>query len=153
MNHLKRTCEYSVVVLIFITLVSCASQKERHLRKNISKVLELGHFEDHFTGIMLFDPVSNDTLLALNSDRYFTPASNTKIFTLYSALKILPEQLPALSYVIQNDTLYFQGTGDAAALHPFFKDSTAALFLKRYPNIAYVPGNFQDDKFGPGWAW
>jgi len=153
LSHLKRTFEYSVKVLIFIILVGCASQKERHLRKNVNKVMELGHFDDHFTGMMLFDPVSEDTLLSLKSDHYFTPASNTKIFTLYSALKLLPAQLPALAYAIQNDTVYFQGTGDATTLHPYFKDSTAALFLKRIPNIAYVPGNFQDDKFGPGWAW
>lgn len=43
--------------------------------------------------------------------------------------------------------------GDGTQLHPYFQDSTAIQFLKGYPHLAFYPANFQEDKFGPGWAW
>ncbi|MGB7394443.1 MAG: D-alanyl-D-alanine carboxypeptidase, partial [Pricia sp.] len=92
-------------------------------------------------------------LYAQNSARYFTPASNTKIFTLFTALQFLPDKVPALKYLSQNDTLYVQGTGDPSFLHPFLKDSTALKFLRQYQNITLHLNNFQEDRFGPGWSW
>ena len=44
-------------------------------------------------------------------------------------------------------------TGDPTGLHPYFRDSTAISFLKQQDSIVLFLKNFDDDKYGPGWAW
>jgi len=141
------------IFLITISLASCSSSRNRKFEKNVSQVLDLHGFQDHFTGIMVYASESEDTLLAINHKKHFTPASNTKIFTLYSALKILGDSVPSLKYIIKGDTLFFEGTGYPANLHPHFQDSTLVDFLDQYETLVYTPGNFSEGRFGPGWAW
>lgn len=131
--------------------MACASGKK--LDKTITGTLNIESFRNHFTGILVYDPSSGDTLYRHNSDKYFTPASNTKIFTLYTSLLLLPKQIPALKYCNVNDTLFIEGTGDPSLLHPYLSDSSVTHFLKGFKNISLNQNNFTDGKFGPGWAW
>ncbi|MGB5377123.1 D-alanyl-D-alanine carboxypeptidase [Muriicola sp.] len=117
------------------------------------EALRMDSFDDHFTGLLIYNPQNADTLLSVNSDKYFTPASNTKVFTLYTALKILQDSIPALKYVTKQDTIYFSGTGDPSALHPHFQDISSIQFIKRFKTLKYVTGSYDEDRFGPGWAW
>lgn len=123
------------------------------MAKEIDTNLNANHYGHQFTGFLLIDPITNDTIYKRNSTKYFTPASNTKIFTLYASLKLLPERIPTLRFIRKADSLYVQGTGDPSVLHPHFRDSTAIQFLSEYDNIALSLDNFYDDKFGPGWSW
>jgi D-alanyl-D-alanine carboxypeptidase/D-alanyl-D-alanine-endopeptidase (penicillin-binding protein 4) len=102
---------------------------------------------------MVYDPQTGDTLYDQNSQKYFTPASNTKIFTLYTALELLPERVPALRYLSQNDTLYIEGTGNPSTLHPYLKDSVPITLLGNASHVALYYNNFKDSPYGPGWAW
>ena len=148
---LKRILNICALILLSVLIGACASGKK--LEKTITTTLNLESFRNHFTGIMIYDPISGDTLYRLNSDKYFTPASNTKIFTLYTSLLLLPKQIPALKYCNVNDTLFIEGTGDPSLLHPYLNDSSVTLFLKDFKNISLNQNNFTDSKFGPGWAW
>lgn len=142
-----------IKILTIIILGGCASQKNRHFSKNVLAPLENAVFENHFKGIFIIDPISRDTLLAKNSDKYFTPASNTKIYTLFAALNMLPEKLPALRYAKNADTLFISGMADGTQLHPYFKDSTILNFLKNHKTIALVAPILEDARMGPGWSW
>jgi D-alanyl-D-alanine carboxypeptidase len=148
---LKKFLNICYLILFSLVLGACASGKK--LDKTISTTLSLESFRNHFTGILIYDPISGDTLYQLNSDKYFTPASNTKIFTLYTSLLLLPKQIPALKYCNVNDTLFIEGTGDPSLLHPYLKDSSVTRFLKDFKNISLNQNNITDSKFGPGWAW
>ncbi|WP_428234810.1 D-alanyl-D-alanine carboxypeptidase/D-alanyl-D-alanine-endopeptidase [Gracilimonas sp.] len=111
-------------------------------------------FSDNFTGFILHDPEKDTTLFQRYADKYFTPASNTKLFTFYAALKQLPDSLPALDYIINGDSLIFWGTGDPTFLHPDFSDTTAYSFLKNTPyELYYSDNHYEDELLGPGWAW
>ncbi len=145
----------NVIILLFISLclMSCKASKFKTIAKNIDSNISSDFYENQFTGFFIYDPETNDTLYKHNSDKYFTPASNTKIFTLYSALKTLPDSIPSLKYSIKNDTLYMEGTGDPSFLHPYFKDSTALKLTSAYKKVGVYLDNFQDTPFGPGWAW
>lgn len=154
MIKLKKTLLFCSLLLLTLLIGACTSAKNvRKLNKTVTAMLEQETFLNQFTGIMVYDPNAGDTLYRFNSDKYFTPASNTKIFTLYSSLVMLPKNLPALKYCIIKDTLFIEGTGDPSLLHPFFKDSTVIQFLKGYKNIALNQSNFMDNRYGPGWAW
>ncbi len=143
-----------IVVLLLLTVlfIRCTTVK-RSIIKKIDTQIESDPFKNQFTGFLIIDPVSRDTIYNSNSTRYFTPASNTKIFTLFASLNLLPDSIPTLKYVIENDTIYVQGTGDPTVLHPYFNDSTALHFMDKYKNIALYPNNFKEEKFGPGWSW
>lgn len=111
-------------------------------------------FENNFTGFVLYDPEEDTSLFERDADKYFTPASNTKLFTFFAALKQLPDSLPALDYTISGDSLIFWGTGDPTFLHPDFNDSTVFNFLKESPyELYYSDNHYEDELLGPGWAW
>lgn len=146
---MKKVAIYSIFLCL---LVGCASTK-KGIQKATNSTLNSSFYENQFTGLVVLDAKNRDTLLNINGKKYFTPASTTKIFTLFTALQLLPERIPTLKYIEQNDTLFVEGTGDPTTLHSYFKDSTSINFLKKHNHIALRMNNFQDEKYGPGWAW
>ncbi|MCK0114708.1 D-alanyl-D-alanine carboxypeptidase [Gelidibacter sp. F63206] len=149
-KNLNSLVRFSWIVILSLLLSNCKSaQISKHLEKSMSS----NFYEPQFTGLMVYNPRTKDTVFNYNAERYFTPASNTKIFTLFTGLQYLPEQIPALKYAINGDTLFIKGTGDPSFLHPYFKDSTALNFINNYKTVKLITGNYANDKFGPGWAW
>ncbi|SHH99854.1 D-alanyl-D-alanine carboxypeptidase / D-alanyl-D-alanine-endopeptidase (penicillin-binding protein 4) [Chryseolinea serpens] len=133
-------------------LFSCSPLAPRKLDK-----LFLGtetNFHDH-TGFMLYDLEEKKSVYAFNADKYFTPASNTKIFTFYTSLTLLGDSLPALRYVETADSLIFWGTGDPTFLYKnVFDNGRVFNFLKQSGKNLYFSGsNFYTTTFGLGWAW
>jgi serine-type D-Ala-D-Ala carboxypeptidase/endopeptidase (penicillin-binding protein 4) len=144
-----------IIALLFISLPEGHGQS-RKSKKTIHKMLfESAVFQQGHSGFMLFDPQSGKTLEQMNADKYFTPASNTKIFTLYSALNLLGDSLPVFHYIDTGDTLIFWGAGNPAFLHPDLPaDTSVVAFLRSRPEtLCFTDFNFRDDHFGPGWAW
>jgi D-alanyl-D-alanine carboxypeptidase/D-alanyl-D-alanine-endopeptidase (penicillin-binding protein 4) len=141
------------LVCATMSLFGCKTVSNSKLNKNISQQLSSPTTDNYFQGLMVYDPIKKDTLYCHNSRKYFTPASNTKIITLYAALKTIPEKIPALKYIVSNDTLYMEGTGDPTFLHPFFGDSSALKLAQNFDNISLYLNNFKENRYGPGWAW
>jgi len=111
-------------------------------------------FSANLTGFALFNPEADSMIHSQNADRYFTPASNTKLFTFYTGMKLLPDSLKALEYEVRGDSLIFWGTGDPSFLHPDFGNDKVYEFLKdRDENLYYSDANFDDELLGPGWSW
>lgn len=144
---------FFIYLLIFMLLQACAVQKNKATKQFIDARLHTGVVASQFSGWLVLNPATGDTIYALNSKKYFTPASNTKIFTLYAGLTLLPDSVPALKYLDQHDTLFIEGTGDPSLLHPYFNDSTALHFMRNHKNVALFANNFRDTPWGPGWAW
>ncbi|AYN67735.1 D-alanyl-D-alanine carboxypeptidase [Euzebyella marina] len=139
-------------LLLALLLLSCAT-KSKIVSRTTENILNSKFYESQFTGFVLFDPETKDTLYNQNGSKYFTPASNTKIFTLYTSLKMLPDSLPSLFYHQASDTTYVQGTGDPTFLHPYFDDLKALEFLRKQNNVKLYLGNLIDERLGPGWSW
>ncbi|MFN8345876.1 MAG: D-alanyl-D-alanine carboxypeptidase [Spirosomataceae bacterium] len=111
-------------------------------------------FRQNHTGFALYDPEKQEMVAEYQSDRYFTPASNTKLFTLYAGLSLLGDSLPALRYMVKGDSLIFWGTGDPNLLHPDMPASGVFDFLKSWPGkLFYYPYIYTGKRFGPGWSW
>ncbi|MBT8320582.1 MAG: D-alanyl-D-alanine carboxypeptidase [Eudoraea sp.] len=150
----KLTGRFVFYFVIISILYSCASSGKSALRKASRDTLPTTFFQNQFTGILILDPEKQDTLLSRNSDKFFTPASNTKLFTFYTALQLLPEQIPVVNYKYQGDTLVISGTGDPTQFHPYFQDSTLYRFLQKHDGpIAIEHPHFADNPLGAGWAW
>ena len=124
--------------------------------KDLKKQIEESPvFSKNFTGFAVMDAQTAEMFYEHESDKYFTPASNTKIFTLYTCLNVLGEQMPALYFQEQDSSIVFWGTGDPSFLHPFLpEDATVLSFLKNSTKPLFFSNhNFKTDYFGPGWAW
>jgi len=160
-KHLK----YPFFLFLFFFALSCKSTKRIEATiptgpKNIPDSLQV-LFDDNplfqkiFTGFSLFDPTKNQNIFESNAHQYYTPASNTKIFTFYAASQILGDSIAGLRYEIKGDSLLFWGTGDPTLLFSYLPDSNRIIdFLQsRKEQLIFCPSNFKDDAFGAGWAW
>ena len=129
-----------------------SSQQKKELQRQLTESPVLAK---SFTGFALYDPSTKEMLYEQDANKYYTPASNTKIFTLYTALKILGDELPLLQYYTHEDSLVFWGTGNPLLLHPDFEQNNKVVnFLKNRPEQLYFSDhNFSERRFGPGWAW
>ncbi len=143
---------YLLAALILCVVHACSPLSHRKLTKALRATEN--HFQDH-TGLVIYDIARGKTVFDFNGSKYFTPASNTKIFTLYSALKILGDSVPALEYIQRPDSLIFWGTGDPSFLYSeVYYDSGVYDFLKNVEaGLYFSPANFGTAHFGSGWAW
>ena len=142
-----------IIIVTSLLLGSCATSYPPKFQRYFKNELQKPGYAQHFTGILILNAETGDTLYAHEAKRYFTPASNTKIATLYTALELIPEKVPALRYSVRGDTLHFAGTGDPSFFHPDLKDSTAYRFMSGFEHLIWHMDNYEDDRFAPGWAW
>ncbi len=106
-------------------------------------------------GIGLYDADNNNYLYQYQSNKYFIPASNTKIMTCYAVMKYLGDSLEGLKYDVNSDSsINIQGTGDPTFLHPAFKDRSIYNFLSNQRIINYCENcsTWQFKPFGKGWT-
>lgn len=153
MKRLFQSPAFILIISILLVFNSCSTTKK--ISKDFDENFKNSEaFKKGTVGFMVYDPESGKVLYEHNSEKNFTPASNTKLFTFYTGLKILGDSIPALKYGIHNNSLIFKGTGDATFLHEEFPDSEVLKFFeKREEKLFYVLPNFTEEFFGPGWAW
>jgi D-alanyl-D-alanine carboxypeptidase/D-alanyl-D-alanine-endopeptidase (penicillin-binding protein 4) len=151
---LKTTFIFLAIIcglLLFNDTVYGRSIKKRKIKK-LFKHSQI--VKDHFTGFALYDLDDKKMIYELNADKYFTPASNTKLFTFYTCLKMLGDSIPALRYEIRHDSLVFWGTGDPSFLHSDLKGVNGLHFLQQSNKTLYYSSTgYTNDFFGAGWAW
>ncbi len=149
--------KYALYIVLGIFLASCSTTSPIYYGKNrrIVKSIEQNPIlQDHFTGFVLYDIANQKKKIDINGDKYFTPASNTKIFTFYTALNILGDSIPVLIYQVSDSLLVFQGTGNPLFLNPKYSDTTAFSILKdASKKLIYNSNNNFNKKYGSGWAW
>jgi len=149
----------SIILLTFLAFigVSCKTSQKLSNKKPYATFIDTSKvFSQNFTGMAIYDVDQQKMLFERNADRYFTPASNTKLFTFYACIKTLGDSIPALRYSIKSDSLIFWGTGDPSFFHPEFKNTKAFEFLKTYKrtkNFYFSDANFTNQYFGEGWSW
>ena len=147
---------FLLIFLIFSTyLVGCSSTKISFRKNNLKKYFRTaGEFNQGLSGFALFDPESGKMLFDFNASKYFTPASNTKLFTFYTGKKVLEDSVSSFTICTINDTLVISGMGDPTFLHPSFDYQPLLTILEDYDKpVAFVHRNFYDKRYGPGWAW
>lgn len=154
---------FTVIVFAVFILQSCATTEpavpvqEQHepADSDLAVMMDSSSvFDKSITGFMLYDPEEDSTLYAFRERNFLTPASNTKLYTFYAAMKTLPEQVPALMYDLRGDSLIFWGAGDPSFLHPEHPDTTVYKFLQsREETLYYSDSHFDDEQLGSGWAW
>jgi len=117
--------------LLLIILLSSPVFAQKLTKRKIAKVFKNSEIvNNHYTGFALYDNVTNKPIFELDANKPAIPASNTKLFTLYTALNMLGDSIPGLRYITKGDSLIFWGTGDPSFLHPDLKSRKIYDFLK-----------------------
>ena len=141
--------KYLLTILSIFLSVHLFAQTEL-----IEKHLNSDFYSTQFTGFYLYDPITKEEIYNYNGNKFFIPASNTNIFTLYTAMKMLNDSIPAFKYQLIGDELHIEGTGDPTFLHPKYKNTRALDFLKNNGSkIVFHWNNFDEESFLPGWTW
>lgn len=134
--------------LLFISTLYLAGCSP--VKKALNEVADQYHYH---VGFYLYDPATKKELLNINGNKYFTPASNTKVYTLYSVIHALPDSIPAFRYVVTDTVIYVWGLADPSFLNPLLPQGKTYSFLTQSTKISLSNSHFYDDRFGPGWAW
>jgi serine-type D-Ala-D-Ala carboxypeptidase/endopeptidase (penicillin-binding protein 4) len=150
----------SSVVMFASWFLSCGTSKkiaEQTFEQKLSLMLDTSSvLSSGFTGLVLYDLDAKKLIFSRNEFRYFVPASNTKLFTLYACLHTLGDSIPALRYVETDTSFTFWGTADPTFLHPFFPASKTLDFLTskaREKKLYYFDGHSSTKHYGRGWMW
>jgi serine-type D-Ala-D-Ala carboxypeptidase/endopeptidase (penicillin-binding protein 4) len=143
-----------LVLLIAISaLVSCSPARKigQWARRDVinDSALRSAH-----VGISVFDPATGSYLYNYQGDKYFVPASNTKLPSCYAAMKYLGDSLPGLRYEQRGNDLYIAPTGDPTFLHPEFAIQRVYDVLKNKDlTISLSLQSWKDERWGSGWSW
>jgi D-alanyl-D-alanine carboxypeptidase/D-alanyl-D-alanine-endopeptidase (penicillin-binding protein 4) len=151
-------CEWRMRTLLlgFAILISVCSfsqsKKIARLAKTIllkDSAISTGHI-----GISIYEPATDTYWYNYNGDKYFIPASNTKLFTLYAGMKYLGDSLVGARVLDYQKDLIILPAGDPTFLNEEFKFQPLLSLLKEKGNSVVVRyGAWQDYRWGNGWAW
>jgi len=144
---------FPAFALSICLLTSCSTNKI--ISKKVAKEFKNSQvIKQYQVGFALYNPADKKMIFQKDADKYFTPASNTKLYTFFASLKMLPDLMPALKYIERNDSLIFWGTGDPAFLQFAVKDKSAYNFLlASNKKLFFSPGRYSGSFFGDGWSW
>jgi len=150
----KKGCFLTIVLLLVLMIVfqACSPRLQRRAVKDLFRHSAI--VNDHFTGFALYDLDKQQMIYEQSSDKYFTPASNTKLYTFYTCLKMLGDSIPGLQYVNRGDSLIFWGTGDPSFLQTDLKATKAYNLLKNTnQNLYFSAGRYTGTFYGDGWPY
>ncbi len=154
MKQQKILSSIVLFTVLHFVLVACSPNKKIARVAN-NAMLDQSIFQPAHVGISIYDPATNKYLYTHNADKYFIPASNTKLFTCYAAMKYLGDSILAARYMLSDEgTLLLQATGDPTFLHPDFKSQPLLKFLQqpRFAKIS-IQTSFDEEPLGSGWTW
>lgn len=144
---------FAFTVISSLLLASCSASRniQRFAGENLISDSVL---TDAHVGISIIDAATNKPVYGYNGNKYFVPASNTKIISLYAGLKYLKDSLPGIRYTERADSVLLLPTGDPTFLHPDFADQPVFNFLKRLQKpLAMSNASWKTEALGEGWMW
>jgi D-alanyl-D-alanine carboxypeptidase/D-alanyl-D-alanine-endopeptidase (penicillin-binding protein 4) len=105
-------------------------------------------------GLAIYDAAAGKYLYSYQAEKYFTPASNTKLFSCYAAMKYLGDSIPGIHYFENDTAIFLSPTGDPTLLHPDFPRQPVISFLQQVKKKVYInPPKWNTTAWGDGWSW
>ncbi|MEP7236302.1 MAG: D-alanyl-D-alanine carboxypeptidase [Ferruginibacter sp.] len=140
---------------IFI-LASCSVSKQINKQADTILLKDTAISTGHI-GISIYEPATNTYWYNYNADKYFIPASNTKLFTLYAGMKYLGDSLVGARYYVKLQQLYLVPSGDPTFLNSEFAIQKLFDLLKHndyyWVGLELTKERWRTEKYGRGWAW
>lgn len=154
MNTAKISTRWMMLVIAGSALTVGCSVTKPAGKANADLLLKDSAISTGHIGICIYEPATRKYWYQYDDEKYFVPASNTKLFTLYAGMKYLGDSLTGLQYSLQKDTVFALPAGDPSFLHPDFKNQPVIEKLQslKMP-VKFINSPFDAEKFGAGWAW
>ena len=145
------------LLMLFLSLsflYSCGTQHKTTTTGIANSPADDSALHSAHIGISVFDPATNNYLYNYQADKYFVPASNTKLFSLYAGMKYLGDSLTGIRYIEGDTALLVWPAGDPSVLHPDYPVQPVIDFLKKQKKPVYISeSNWREEAWGAGWSW
>lgn len=139
--------------LLLIGLCACSTQKQVSRLAGHSLLQQPALATAHI-GISIMDEATQRYVYNYQGNKYFIPASNTKLLTCYAAMKYLGDSLDGLEVAEYDKYIFITPTADPTLLHPDFAHQPVMDFLqqtRKELHAGFTPWN--EKPYGMGWAW
>ena len=152
-RHLLALKYDSVIFSMAVLFFSCGTQRELQGTAGSTFVKDSVLMEAH-VGISIYDPEKKTWLYNYQGDKYFIPASNTKIMSCYAGMKYLGNQLTGIEWIDLDTAILLYPTGDPTFLHPDYPNQPVADFIRNASKPLYISNaNWKTSALGHGWSW
>ncbi len=144
-----------------IFLASCSVTKQIGKQADVILLNDTAIRTGHI-GISIYEPATDKYWYNYNATKYFIPASNTKLFTLYAGMKYLGDSLVGAMVEERWDRVRILGTGDPTFLNSEFSFQPVWEYLQSKKqnklNLVrkFTPFNNYSKPipvYGNGWTW
>ncbi len=141
------------LLFAIVFFASCSVQKK--IGRSAERfMLNDSAFVTAHTGISVYDAATKSYVYNYQGDRFFVPASNTKIPTIFTAMKFLGDSIVAASIARDDDgAMLVFPAGDPTFLHPDYMNQPLYEKLKKEKNIRWDLSAWKTSHWGSGWAW
>ncbi len=140
--------------VLALTISSCSSVKNLAVDKDIERTFNQSSlFSNQFTGFSLYDIEKKEFISGYNDTKKFTPASNTKLLTMYVSLKSFADSIPGLLHSKNGASIVVQPTGDPTFLDERFESQPVITLLDSIDSVRISWPKPEIEKYGSGWAW
>ncbi len=143
---------YWFVILFAIVFLQACSSSHFICQTAKQEIFQEPDLQSAHVGISIYDVAANSFLYNYQGDKYFIPASNTKLFSLYAGMKYLGDSLIGIRYIERDTDILVMPTGDPTLLHRDFIKQPVVDFLKG-KNIYIADANWKETALGAGWSW
>lgn len=142
-----------LLLIPYFLFSSCSVSKQISKQANSilinDSVISRGHI-----GISIYEAATDKYWYNYQAEKYFVPASNTKLFSLYAGMKYLGDSITAFTYFEDKDAITIDPAGDPTFLHPDYKNQTVFTFLKsRKKPVVILQNKWKENALGFGWSW
>lgn len=142
----------TALVIAILQFTACSMQQKLQKAAN-QNILEAGNLSGAHIGIHVYDPTSNASLFSYQSNKYFVPASNTKIVTCFAAMQYLGDSVLAAQIASTDSGMHVYASGDPTFLQPEYATHPLLNVLKTTNKIYLHTPSFTAKPFGQGWSW
>ncbi|MFL5741818.1 MAG: D-alanyl-D-alanine carboxypeptidase, partial [Flavisolibacter sp.] len=100
---------------LFLTALAlfCSCSSSRNIRRTAAHTVESdAALKQAHVGISIYEPATGKFLFDHQGEKYFVPASNTKLATCFAAMKYLGDSLVGLKLTEYKNDLVLTGTAD-----------------------------------------
>ena len=150
MNILKNKLYINAINVLIVSILISSCGTTSQLKNNFKNDNESSSF---FKGFVLYDPITKKHIVNHNGAKYFTPASNTKIYTFYAAYRTFKDSVKSLAYYRTKDSLLIQGTADPSLLFGFESSKVLDFLKKEEVSIYFLDTTIEEPVLGNGWSW